>query len=77
MKTTEYFRFTRQRADRARIVDEWIIMAVDQPIREEIQPDGRFRRWCYVASEDKFLRVIPLEDGETIHNAFFERDFHP
>jgi len=23
----------------------------------------------------KFLRVITLADGETVHNAFFDRDF--
>jgi len=23
----------------------------------------------------KFLRVVVLEDGETVHNAFFDRDF--
>ena len=26
-------------------------------------------------SEDKFLRVILLADGETVHNAFFDRNF--
>jgi hypothetical protein len=23
----------------------------------------------------RFLRVITLDDGETVHNAFFDRDF--
>ena len=23
----------------------------------------------------KYLRVVTLEDGETVHNAFFDRDF--
>ena len=77
MKTTEYFRFTRQRADRAQILDEWIIMAVENPIREEIQADGRFRRWAYIGAVAKYLRVILLEDGATVHNAFFDRDFQP
>lgn len=77
MKTTEYFRHTRTRPDRARILDEWIIAAVRHPIRERRQSDGRIRRWTYVESEAKYLRVILLEDGETIHNAFFDRDFRP
>ena len=25
--------------------------------------------------EDKYLRVIVLEDGQTVYNAFFDRDF--
>jgi hypothetical protein len=75
MKTTEYFRHMRTRSDRARILDEWIEMAVQRPIREEQQTDGRIRRWVYVDSEAKYLRVILLGDGETIHNAFFDRDF--
>jgi len=27
------------------------------------------------AEAGKFLRVITLPDGETVHNAFFDRDF--
>lgn len=75
MKTTEYFDFTRERADRARIKEEWIRSAVANPIDEEIQGDGRIRRWTWVEKEGKFLRVILLEDGETVHNAFFDRDY--
>jgi hypothetical protein len=77
LKTTAYFRYTRQRPDRARILDEWVIMAVEQPIREVTQTDGRIRRWAYIDSEQKYLRVIMLEDGETVHNAFFDRDYQP
>ena len=75
MKTTAYFRHTRKRPDRARIHDEWIQAAVKTPIKESIQTDGRVRRWTYVAAERKYLRVVLLEDGETIHNAFFDRGF--
>jgi hypothetical protein len=31
--------------------------------------------WTLVAEVDKYLRVILLEDGETVHNAFFDRSF--
>ena len=75
MKTTEYFRYTRSRPDRARIRDEWIQEAVDHPLREEVQSDGRVRRWTFVAAEEKYLRVVLLADHETVHNAFFDRDF--
>lgn len=77
MKTTEYFRFTRSRPDRERILDEWIVMAVEQPVSEQTQTDGRLRRWAYIVSKAKYLRVILLDDGETVHNAFFDRNFEP
>jgi len=77
VKTTEYFRYTRTRPDRARILEEWIRDAVQRPLREQRQVDGRIRRWTYVPSEAKYLRVIVLADGETVHNAFFDRDFQP
>jgi hypothetical protein len=57
--------------------DEWIMAAVEQPIREERQSDGRIRRWTFVAAEARYLRVILLDDGETVHNAFFDRNFNP
>ena len=75
MKFTAYFLHTRQRPDRAHIKLEWIEEAIDNPIRTEIQADGRIKKWIKVAKDDKFLRVILLEDGETVHNAFFDRRF--
>lgn len=77
MKTTEYFRYVQERPDRARIRVEWIEQAIRNPLREEIQSDGRIRRWAYIVPEGRFLRVILLEDGETVHNAFFDRRFEP
>ena len=74
-KATHYFRYRRRRADRVRIRDEWIDSAVHHRIRESIQEDGRIRRWTYVDSEKRFLRVVLLEDGLTVHNAFFDRGF--
>lgn len=51
--------------------------AVEQPVREERQSDSRIRRWAYIESEERYLRVVLLDDGETVHNAFFDRDFKP
>jgi hypothetical protein len=53
------------------------LSAVERPIREQRQADGRIRRWAYIDAEARYLRVILLDDGETIHNAFFDRDFEP
>jgi len=76
MKTTQYFQYTRQRPDRASIQDEWIERVMQNPLREEIQSDGRIRRWARIAEMDnRVLRVILLEDGRTVHNAFFDRNF--
>ena len=76
MKTTQYFRYARQRPDRAMIKDEWIEQVIRHPLREELQFDGRIRRWARIVQmENRALRVILLEDGETVHNAFFDRSF--
>ncbi|MCI5134564.1 MAG: hypothetical protein D3920_05690 [Candidatus Electrothrix sp. AW2] len=75
MKTTLYFNHTRQRPDRAKIRMEWIQQVIDHPEKIVIQSDGRVRKWAKIAEENKYLRVILLEDGETVHNAFFDRSF--
>ena len=75
MKRTEYFRHMRKRRDRAIINDEWILRVCRCPVKTEIQSDGRIRKWGWVPEEGKFLRVILLEDGETVHNVFFDRSF--
>jgi hypothetical protein len=76
MKTTQYLVYTRQRSDRVIIRDEWIERVIRCPLREERQSDGRIRRWARIPEMDnRALRVILLEDGETVHNAFFDRDF--
>jgi len=77
MKFTQYFLYTRQRKDRKDIKNEWIQYVIDNPTKEEIQSDGRIRRWAKISeANNKYLRVILLEDGETIHNAFFDRSFN-
>jgi hypothetical protein len=75
MKTTLYFEYARQRPDRTRIRTEWIQQVIDCPERIEIQADGRIKKWAKIVEENKYLRVILLEDGETVHNAFFDRSF--
>jgi len=76
MKCTQYFLHTRQRPDRAIIRDEWIERVIEHSLREERQADGRIRRWARIPEMDnRALRVILLADGETVHNAFFDRDF--
>lgn len=77
MKYTQYFLAMRTRSDRAGIQLEWIQRVIDMPRKETIQADGRIRRWASITEADgRFLRVILLEDGETVHNAFFDRGFN-
>jgi hypothetical protein len=75
VKTTQYFNHVRKRPDRASIRDEWIEFVIEHPEKSATQSDGRIRRWARIRDEGKVLRVILLADGETVHNAFFDRSF--
>ncbi|WP_371195165.1 hypothetical protein [Glaciecola sp. SC05] len=78
MKFTKYFEATRARPDRASIRLEWIEFVVSYAPHGFVQSDGRIRKWAQIAdAENKYLRVVLLEDGETVHNAFFDRRFKP
>jgi hypothetical protein len=78
VKTTAYFEAIRTRPDRAAIKPEWIARVVSSPVREFIQQDGRIRRWGPVPEANgRYLRVVLLPDGVTVHNAFFDRGFKP
>ena len=78
MKTTRYFD-EQVRRKRPYIEVAWVEAVLAAPIRRKLQPDGRLRFWgAVVDSRDgktRFLRVVTLEDGETVHNVFFDRDF--
>jgi hypothetical protein len=54
---------------------EWCEKALRQPARRDEQPDGRIRYWIYIPEIGKYLRVVTLDDGETVHNAFPDRGF--
>lgn len=76
MRFTQYFLYTHQREDRKGIRLKWIEEVVSNPIKEVRQTDGRIRRWGRIKEAgNKYLRVVLLEDGETVHNAFFDRTF--
>jgi hypothetical protein len=75
MKCTQYFLFVRQRSDRKGIREEWILETMGNPLKTVKQSDGRIKKWKYIEDVGKYLRVILLEDGETVHNAFFDRGY--
>jgi hypothetical protein len=69
MKTTRYFSEQILRK-RAYLKMAWILQVLDHPTHMESQKDGRIRHWGYVKELGRYLRVVTLSDGETIHNAF-------
>jgi hypothetical protein len=76
MKTTDYFK-TSVVARRPDIKTEWIEYVLSNSIRTVVQTNGRIRRWALIAEVGKHLRVVTESDGETVHNAFFDRRFKP
>ncbi|HWP26305.1 MAG TPA: hypothetical protein VNL39_08190 [Xanthobacteraceae bacterium] len=78
MKTTRYFEEQVLRK-RPYIQREWCAEIVAAPLKREAQDDGRIRFWGEVVDPRdgvaRILRVVTLDDGETIHNAFFDRGF--
>ena len=59
-----------------RLGARWDVLSA--PEREARQLDGRLRRWARISGAGgRYLRVVLLADGETVHNAFFDRNFRP
>ena len=80
METTRYFDEQVLRK-RPYIDPDWCLRIVASPLRRETQPDDRVRFWGEVflpgESRPRYLRVVTLEDGKTINNAFLDRGFQP
>ena len=78
MRATRYFEEQVLRK-RPYLTAELCRAVLDAPLRREGQADGRVRFWGAVrfAGEERsrILRVVTLEDGETVHNAFLDRGF--
>jgi len=72
---TTYFRNEVLRK-RPYLTEEMCRKVIEKHEMKEIQPDGRIRYWARVDGlGGKYLRVVTLEDGVTIHNAFIDRGF--
>jgi hypothetical protein len=78
VKTTRYFEEQVLRK-RPYIERDWCVQVIAAPVRRHVQGDGRIRLWGRIAvpreARPRYLRVVTLEDGETVHNAFFDRNF--
>ena len=77
MKTTRYF--DEQVLRKRPYLDLAAIrMVLAAPLRRDVQADGRIRHWALIqiaGNLPRYLRVVTLEDGETVHNAFYDRNF--
>ena len=74
---TEYFEKEVLRK-RPYLKKEWCIRVLMNPIRSERQENSRQRFWAEISElEGRYLRVVTLDDGVTIHNAFPDRRFKP
>ena len=63
------------RPDRKNIKQEWIERVISSPEKRRIQADQRIRLWGKVPEmNNRYLRVIVLKDGETVHNAFLSSE---
>lgn len=76
MKTTVYFN-NNVMARRPYLKPEWIEFVLSNPLRKQVQPNGRIRHWGLISEVGKYLRVVTESDGETVHNAFLDRRFKP
>ena len=75
--TTGYFQ-NDVMIKRPYIKTEWLELALSSPVRREVQADdGRIRHWVWIEDLARYLRVVTLEDGLTVHNAFPDRRFSP
>jgi hypothetical protein len=78
MKTTRYFDEQVVRK-RPYLRIDWVEATLADPLARVVQPDGRIRLWRRIMVDDAgksyILRIVTLEDGETVHNAFFDRTF--
>mgnify|MGYP006293091429 FL=1 len=75
---TDYFE-NKVLAKRPYLTKDMCIAVVEESVHREVQEDGeRVRFWAQVPElGGRYLRVITLEDEQTIHNAFPDRRFKP
>ena len=78
MRTTRYFDEQVLRK-RPYLPTEQFAKIQAAPLRRAAQADGRIRFWGWATDprdgRQRMLRIVTLADGETIHNAFFDRSY--
>lgn len=61
--------------DRPEVLTEWCERVLRTAERVKQQDDGKYQMWGYIEEVQKYLRVITLEDQQTVDNAFFDRGY--
>jgi len=74
MRTTRYFEEQVLRK-RAYLQREWCERALRESVRREARLDDRMYHWVYIPELGRYLRVVTLGDGITLHDAFIDRGF--
>ena len=72
MKTTDHFDFQNRRRH---LKLEWCERVLRKPLEVERQDNGCFRHWGYIEEVGRYLRVVTLEDRETLETAHFDRNY--
>lgn len=72
---TRYFEEDILGGKRPGIKREWCERVLRNPEFSEVQDNGRIRHWGFVEGIEKYLRVVTLADGATVHNAMPGRNF--
>jgi hypothetical protein len=68
-------RFELKMMFRSEVEWEWCARVMNSPVEVIEQSDGTFKMWGYIEEAGKYLRVITLEDRETVENAFLDRSY--
>ena len=76
MNTTRYF-VEQVLRKRPYIKVELCRRIIAQPVKREIQPDPKYGNVELSKLGGRALRVVTLADGQTLHNAFPDRNFKP
>ena len=74
MKTDGYFDL-QVRRNRPEITIEMCEFVVANAEKVRQQGNGFYQMWAFIASEEKYLRVITDETKTILHNAFFDRGY--
>lgn len=75
MKTSPHFEYSVLKNHTEANHTEWIEAVLRNPVATEVQNDGRIKHWGYIAEVQRYMRVVTLEDRETVLTAFFDRNF--
>ena len=69
--------YNDERWDDRKITLDQAMWVVNNPVRTQMQSDGRIRYWAYLDEFRHYVRVVVEIDSETIVTAFIDSRFRP